>query len=197
MADSPPDPITPSIRTIDRDDAELLERLRRNDRDALAALYDAYGRLAFGLAYRVLGDAGEAEDIVQESFLMLWRQSDRLDAGRGSVRALLLTIVHRRAIDALRRRVGRSERIVEAFDPIPSAAPDPMEFASRAEERARIRGALAELPLDQRQAIELTYFGGLTVAEMAEQQEIPLGTAKSRLRLALGRMRKTLGEQRA
>lgn len=196
MADSPPDPIAPPIRTIDREDAKLLERLRRNDRDALAALYDAYARLAFGLAYRVLGDAGEAEDIVQESFLMLWRQTDRLDARRGSVRALLLTIVHRRAIDALRKRLGRSEQIVAAFDPMPSTAQDPLEFASQAEERDLIRQALADLPLDQRQAIELTYFGGLTVAEMAEQQQIPLGTAKSRLRLALGRMRKALaGEQ--
>ncbi len=197
MTDSPPDPIIPSIRTIDEGDVELLKRLRRNDRDALAALYDAYARLAFGLAYRVLGDTGEAEDIVQESFLMLWRQTARLDARRGSVRALLLTIVHRRAIDALRRRVGRSEQIVQAFESMQSAAPDPMEFASQAEERERIRQALTELPLDQQQAIELTYFGGLTVAEMAERQEIPVGTAKSRLRLALGKMRKSLTEERA
>ena len=197
MTDSPPDPIAPSIRTIGEEDEELLKRLRRNDRDAVAALYDAYARLAYGLAYRVLGDAGEAEDIVQESFLMLWRQTDRLDSSRGSVRSLLLTIVHRRAIDALRKRAGRSEQIVAAFDPIPSTAQDPLEFASRAEERACIRRALAELPADQRQAIELTYFRGLTVAEMAEQQGIPAGTAKSRLRLALGRMRKTLTEEPA
>ncbi len=182
---------------MDERDAELLKRLRRNDRDALAALYDAYARLAFGLAYRVLGDTGEAEDIVQESFLMLWRQADRLDARRGSVRALLLTIVHRRAIDALRRRTGRSEQIVPVFESMQSAAPDPMEFASQAEERERIRQALTELPLDQQQAIELTYFGGLTVAEMAERQEIPVGTAKSRLRLALDKMRKSLSAERA
>ncbi len=153
---------------------------------------DAYGRIAYGLAYRVLGQAGDAEDIVQESFLSLWRQAARLDPKRGSVRSLLLTIVHRRSIDVLRRRAGRIERALDEAHPIASAAPDPVEFASQAEERERIQGALAELPAEQRTAIELTYFRGLTIAEMAEQERIPLGTAKSRLRLALERMRKTL-----
>jgi RNA polymerase sigma-70 factor (ECF subfamily) len=179
-------------RTIDTEDARLLERLRRNDRDALAAMYDAYGRIAYGLAYRVLGEAGDAEDVVQESFLSLWRQADRLDPKRGSVRSLLLTIVHRRSIDVLRRRSGRPERALDETQPIAAAAGDPVEYASQAEERERIRLALAELPAEQRSAIELTYFGGLTIAEMAERQDIPLGTAKSRLRLALERLRKTL-----
>jgi RNA polymerase sigma-70 factor (ECF subfamily) len=187
-----PDPPLASSRTTDEEDARLLERLRRNERDALAAMYDAYGRVAYGLAYRVLGQAGDAEDIVQESFLSLWRQADRLDAKRGSVRSLLLTIVHRRSIDVLRRRSGRIERALDEAQPIASGAPDPIEFATQAEERERIQGALKELPAEQRNAIELTYFGGLTIAEMAEQEQIPLGTAKSRLRLALERMRKTL-----
>jgi len=192
MPDSPPDPPIPSGRTIDVEDARLLQRLRINDRDALAALYDAYGRVAFGLAYRVLGEAGDAEDIVQESFLSLWRQSSRLDSKRGSVRSLLLTIVHRRSIDVLRRRSGRSERALDEAQPIASATPDPIDFASQAEERERVQRALSVLPADQRSAIELTYFRGLTVAEMAQEENIPLGTAKSRLRLALERMRKTL-----
>ena len=192
MPDSPPDPPLAPSRTTGADDARLLERLRRNDREALSALYDAYGRIAFGLAYRVLGQAGDAEDIVQESFLSLWRQSDRLDARRGSVRSLLLTIVHRRAIDVLRRRSGRSERALDEALPLASAAPDPVDFASQAEERERVQRALGELPAEQRTAIELTYFRGLTIAEMAQEEQIPLGTAKSRLRLALERMRKTL-----
>lgn len=192
MTGSPPDPPTTPSRTTDREDALLLERLRRNDRDALAGLYDAYGRLAFGLAYRVVGEAGEAEDVVQESFLTLWRQASRLDPNRGSVRSLLLTIVHRRAIDVLRRRPGRPERTLDEVAPLPSVAPDPSEFASLAEERDLVRRALDTLPADQRQAIELTYFRGLTVAEMAQEERIPLGTAKSRLRLALERMRTTL-----
>lgn len=184
------DPPATTGRTIDAEDERLLERLRRDDRDALAAMYDAYGRIAYGLAFRVLGDAGDAEDIVQESFLSLWRQADRLDVQRGSVRSLLLTIVHRRSIDVLRRRSGRPERVLDDAQPIASSVPDPAEFASQAEERGRIQAALKELPTDQRSAIELTYFSGLTIAEMAEQEGIPLGTAKSRLRLALERLRK-------
>ncbi len=196
MADSPPDPAVSPIRTTDREDVELIGRLRRGERDALASLYDAYARLAFGLAYRVLRDPGEAEDIVQESFLTVWRQADRLDPSRGSARALLLTIVHRRSIDALRKRTNRSENI-DAMEPFASNAADPLEFASAAEERDVIRRAIAELPREQRQAIELTYFGGLTVVEMADQQGIPVGTAKSRLRLALDRMRKVLAKEPA
>ncbi|MDZ4277567.1 MAG: sigma-70 family RNA polymerase sigma factor [Dehalococcoidia bacterium] len=192
MSEPPPDPSASPSRTIDREDAELLERLRRNDREALAAIYDRYGRLAFGLAYRVVGEPQEAEDTVQESFLTLWRQAGRLDAARGSVRSYLLTIVHRRAIDALRRKSGRAERALDQIEPIVSPAPDPMEVASRGEDRALVQRALAGLPSDQRQAVELAYFGGLTIAELAQEQGIPLGTAKSRLRLALKRMRQTL-----
>lgn len=195
MTDSPADPTAPAVRITDRDDGELIRRLQRNERDALAALYDAYARLAFGLAYRVLHDATEAEDILQESFLTVWRQASRLDPRLGSLRSLLLTIVHRRSIDVLRKRAGRSETI-HPLDPLPSSGADPLELASAAEERDQLRRAMSDLPRDQRQAIELTYFGGLTVSEMAEQQKIPLGTAKSRLRLALGRMRKTLTEER-
>lgn len=192
MPSSQSDPPVAAGRTIDAEDERLLQRLRRDDRDALAAMYDAYGRVAYGLAYRVVGDSSDAEDIVQESFLSLWRQAERLDAERGSVRSLLLTIVHRRSIDVLRRRSGRPEQVLDEARPIPSSAPDPVEYASQAEERERIRSALKELPPDQRAAIELTYFGGLTIAEMAEHEGIPLGTAKSRLRLGLERMRKSI-----
>ena len=174
------------------DDPRLLERLRRNDRDAIAATYDAYGRLAFGLAYRIVGEAAEAEDVVQEAFVSLWRQADKLDSSRGSLRSLLLTIVHRRAVDAVRRRAGRPAVLLDSLEPLPSAAPGPLEVSSTAEEQRLVQGALAELPVDQRKAIELTYFGGLTIAEMAEQENVPLGTAKSRLRLGLDRMRKAL-----
>src|SRR3989304_8052826 len=102
MSNTPPDPPPNLGRTMDRDDERLLEGLRRNERDAMAALYDRYGRLAFGLAYRVVGESGEAEDVVQESFLALWRQAAKLDPERGSVRSFLLTIVHPRAVDGRR-----------------------------------------------------------------------------------------------
>ena len=159
----------------------------------MAALYDAYGGLAYGLAYRVVGEAKEAEDVVQEAFLTLWRQARRLDAARGSLRSLLMTIVHRRAIDGVRRRSARPEVALDAAAPIVAQTRDPVEYASLAEERQVVRQTLARLPKDQRQAIELTYFGGLTVAEMAKREGIPVGTAKSRLRLALGRMREAMG----
>jgi RNA polymerase sigma factor (sigma-70 family) len=192
MSDRPPDPSRSSARTTDREDAALLERLRSNDREAMSELYDACGRQAFGLAYRIVGEAAEAEDVVQEAFLTLWRQAARLDAARGSVRSLLLTIVHRRAVDAVRLRAGRPERGLEAIERVLAAPDDPFESASLAEERSRVRRALDELPPDQREAIEQTYFGGLTVAELAGRAGVPLGTAKSRLRLALQRMRKSL-----
>jgi RNA polymerase sigma-70 factor (ECF subfamily) len=181
---------------MDRDDERLLERLRRNERDAMAALYDQYGRLAYSIAYRVVGESREAEDVVQESFLALWRQAGKLDAERGSVRSFLLTIVHRRAVDVLRRRRLRPERALDEAAPLPAATQDPIEFASLAEERELLERAMRTLPDKQRRAVELTYFCGLTIAEMADQEQIPLGTAKSRLRLALDRMRKTLVETR-
>ena len=188
------DPSSAHHRTTNEDDAALVERLRRDDGGALAALYDRYGRLAYSLAYRIVGKTADAEDVVQDSFLAFWRQADRFDPARGAVRSYLLTIVHRRAIDAMRSRSVRKERGLEDTGPLLATAGDPVELASLAEERELVRRALAELPPGQRLAIELTYFGGLTVAEMAERQQIPIGTAKSRLRLALERMRKTLGQ---
>jgi RNA polymerase sigma-70 factor (ECF subfamily) len=186
------DPSTSDRRTTDREDAKLLERLRDNDQEALAMLYDRYGRLAYGLAYRVVGGSADAEDVVQEAFLTVWRQAHRFDANRGSARSYLMTIVHRRAIDVLRRKSGKPELALDAGDLIPSPGRSPEEFASMNEERDRVRAALDELPGDQRRAVDYTYFEGLTIAEMAEREKIPLGTAKSRLRLALERMRRTM-----
>jgi RNA polymerase sigma-70 factor (ECF subfamily) len=186
------DPSRATTRTSDREDAKLLERLRENDQEALAVLYDRYGRLAYGLAYRVLGGSPDAEDVVQEAFLTIWRQAHRFDPERGSARSYLMTIVHRRAIDVLRRKSGKPELALEFSDFIPSGGRGPEEFASMSEERDRVRAALAELPGDQRRAVDYTYFQGMTIAEMAEREKIPLGTAKSRVRLALERMRRSM-----
>ena len=182
-------------RTTGEEDAGLLDRLRRNDGEALAALYDRYGRLAYGLAYRVAQDATEAEDIVQEAFLALWRQADRYDGSLGSVRSYLLTIVHRRAIDALRARARRPVRAT-AIENAAADTADPVEVSSWTEDRALAAQAMRELPPDQLQVIELTYFEGLTLVEAAERIGVPVGTAKSRVRLALERMRKVLGTKR-
>ena len=193
MSEPRTDPDRATGRTIDRGDAGLIERLRRDDREAMAALYDRYGRYAFGLAYRIVGEAADAEDVVQEAFLALWRQADRIDPARGSVASLLLTIVRRRSVDVIRRRSTQASPTPdEVLTDVPSGELDPLELASMSEQRELVRGALSGLPAEQRQAVELTYFGGLTVAEMAARQEVPVGTAKSRLRLAFDRLRTTL-----
>jgi RNA polymerase sigma-70 factor (ECF subfamily) len=195
VLDLVPDPPMAPERTTDGEDARLLDRLCRSDGDALAALYDRYGRLAYGLAYRVAQDATEAEDIVQEAFLALWRQAERYDGSRGSVRSYLLTIVHRRAIDAVRAR-GRRPVLGAAIESVAADTTDPVEVSAWAEERQLAAQAMRDLPPDQRQVIELTYFEGLTLADAAQQLDIPVGTAKSRVRLALERMRKVIGRTR-
>ena len=173
---------------------ELVEGLRRDDRDSLAAIYDLYGSIAYGLALRIVGSQTEAEDVVQESFLALWRQADRLDARQG-VRSYLLSIVHHRAIDRIRRRTRRPEAELDMDMPLPSDEEDPADQAANKEERETVRAALVALSPDQRQTVELVYFQGMTMGETAERLHIPVGTVKSRIRLALGRMRQELGTQ--
>ena len=159
----------------------------------MAELYDTYGGIAYGLAHRTLGANSEAEDVVQESFLALWRQAPRLDPARG-IKSYLLTIVHNKAVDRLRRRGRRSETVIDAVGSLPSEADDPVEFAARIEDRELVRGALNSLPMEQRQTVELTYFAGLTTIEVAERTRVPVGTVKSRLRLALNHLRRRLLE---
>jgi RNA polymerase sigma-70 factor (ECF subfamily) len=142
----------------------------------------------------MVGDPREAEDIVQDSFLTLWRKAHELDPGRGTVRALLMTIVHRRSLDVLRRRGRRREIDLTVAEHFESDAPGPAEEAATSQRRAAIVLALNDLPVDQRVAVEATYFGGLTINEFAKKASIPLGTAKSRLRLALERLRRLLPE---
>jgi RNA polymerase sigma-70 factor (ECF subfamily) len=174
-------------------DHAFLRGLLRNDRDTMAELYDTYGGIAYGLAHRTLGATGDAEDVVQESFLALWRQAPRLDPERG-IKSYLLTIVHNKAVDRLRRRGRRAEAPLDAIMALPSQADDPVEWAARIEDRELVRGALNALPMEQRQTIELTYFGGLSSTEVAERTRVPLGTVKSRLRLALNHLRSRLLE---
>lgn len=158
----------------------------------MASLYDAYGALAYGLAVRTLGRSPEAEDVVQEAFLALWRQAARLDPSR-SVRSYLLTIVHNKAVDRLRHRSRRPEVGLDREAPMAREAADPVEFAEALENRELVRRALSELPEEQRSAVEMAYFGGLTASEVADRLRVPVGTVKSRLRLALMHMRRTLG----
>jgi len=159
----------------------------------MGALYDMYGGMAFGLAHRTLGATSEAEDVVQEAFLALWRQARRLDPARG-LKSYLLTIVHNKAIDRLRQRGRRAETALDNAGPIQAESGDPVVFADLIADRDLVRTALDSLPKEQRQTVELTYFGGLTTTEVAERTRVPIGTVKSRLRLTLGHMRRRLEE---
>jgi RNA polymerase sigma-70 factor (ECF subfamily) len=186
------DPSEVRKRTIDEEpDYRLLSGLIRNEREAMAAVYDAYGPLAYGLAVRVLGRSAEAEDVVQEAFLAVWRQASRLDPARG-IRSYLMTIVHNKAVDRLRRRSRRPEVPVEGVPGLVSEAPGPQEVAEAVENRELVRKAMSSLPEEQRHAVEMAYFAGLSASEVAERLRIPVGTVKSRLRLALGHMRRSL-----
>lgn len=175
------------------DDDTLIARLRGDDAGAMAELYDRYGTSAFGLARRILGTTADAEEVVQDAFLALWRQAANLDMRRGPLRQYLLTIVHRRAVDTMRRRAARPQAPLEMVENSSSEGSDPLESVARQEQREMMATALEGLPPDQRRAVALTYFGGLTIAEMARSESIPAGTAKSRLRLALHRMRRQIG----
>jgi RNA polymerase sigma-70 factor (ECF subfamily) len=178
--------------TYEQDEASLVAGLRNNDRESLAAIYDAYGAIAYGLALKLLGSRTEAEDVVQESFLALWRQAERIDPVRG-LRSYLLSIVHNRTVDRIRRSARRPEAQLDLDAPIPAATADPADEVTRITEGEAVRAALVSLPTDQRRTVELVYFSGLTLSETANRMQVPVGTAKSRLRLALGRLRQELG----
>jgi RNA polymerase sigma-70 factor (ECF subfamily) len=175
-------------------DEDLLARLIDRDTDAFATLYDRHSRMAFGLAYRMLGDASAAEDVVQEAFLSVWRQADTFRPGRAAARTWLLSIVHHRAVDRLRRMDSRE--VVEAtMDEPPDRADERTDVEQEVAalvEAQQVRSALGVLPPDQRRAIELAYFGGHSHGEIARMLGIPTGTVKSRLRIGLEKLRTVL-----
>jgi RNA polymerase sigma-70 factor (ECF subfamily) len=175
-------------------DRRLAGRLAAGDDGALATVYDQYAPLVFGVAVHLVGDQATAADVCQEVFLSLWQHPDRYDPDLGSLRTWLATVARRRAIDVLRqrgRRATREERA--AADPV--TPPDIEEAATALVEAERVRRALVELPPDQRAAIELAYYEGLTHREMAARLGIPEGTVKSRLRLGVARLGRLLGTE--
>src|SRR6185312_13625778 len=147
------------------------------------------GRMAFGLAYRILGDAATAEEVVQDAFMSVWHRAVSFDARRGNTRSWLLTIVHHRAIDQLRGRYGRrrGEIDFDTLEPV-LAGPDLWGEVVGGLRAEAVRAALRTLPEEQRRAIEFAYFEGLTQQEIAERTGIPLGTVKSRMRLGLRKL---------
>ena len=173
-------------------DVELAKALASGDLNALDTLYTRYGALAYSVAVRVLSDPGLAEDTVQESFLKLWSSAAGFDASRGSLRGWLLTLVRNRAIDQLRSRGAKEKREVDltGVEALPgsAASPDPWREVSFAMERDAVREALARLPVAQREAVELAYYSGYTLREIAEMAKVPLSTIKGRMRLALDKL---------
>lgn len=165
----------------------LLHRLAAGDPKALGEFYDLYAGLANGLALRILRDSSDAEDVVQEAFVQVWRQAARYDPRRGSPQAWLCTIARTRALDRLRRRVSRREDT--------TGAPPASSSAPQMEEALTVRKALDGLSTDQRHALELAYYEGLTQTEIARRLNEPLGTIKTRIRTAMIRLREALGPE--
>jgi RNA polymerase sigma-70 factor, ECF subfamily len=174
----------------DRTDRAWMDRLAGGDLGALDRLYEQYGAMAFSIAYRITGDRSAAEDVVQDAFLGAWRNAGRYADARGSVRTWLLSIVHHRAIDAIRRRRPTVELPdSEAGLPDSLTLPDAWGEVELRLDRETVQVALQRISDVQREAIELAYFGGLTQTEIAERTGVPLGTVKGRLRLGLQGLR--------
>jgi RNA polymerase sigma factor (sigma-70 family) len=171
-------------------DEALLALIARSDEDALAELYRRLSRVAYGLAYRILRDDALAQDAVQEGFLGVWRAAARFAAERAKPSTWVLTLVHRRAVDLVRRE---DRRRAEPLEPDAEAsAPGVQDEAEQLARRETVREALRRLPPEQREAIELAYYGGYTQTELAERLGQPLGTIKSRMFTGLARLRETL-----
>jgi RNA polymerase sigma-70 factor, ECF subfamily len=162
--------------------------IRSGDESAMAALYDRYSSLVYSVALRVLGDTGVAEDILQEVFMQLWRNPGRFDASRGNLAPWLAVIARNRAIDSLRK--CRPETAIE--DVVVSVEPDMATDAERGRAMEKVRGALGNMPLPQRSALEMAYFEGLTHTEIAAKTGEPLGTIKTRIRAGLLALRKAV-----
>jgi RNA polymerase sigma-70 factor (ECF subfamily) len=180
--------------TYDADRATV-DRMARGDTSALSDLYDRHARAIYSLAVRMLVDAAEAEDVVQDVFTQAWRQATRYDAARAPVVAWLMIMTRARSLDRLRRR--RSRIVATELD---SSIPHPRDpeasqesLAITAEQADKLRGALGELSDVQRKAIELAYYEGLSQSDIAERLQQPLGTIKTRIRSGLLKLREALG----
>lgn len=186
---------SPTTRT----DEELIADLGRGDADALGLLYDRYRRLAMAVAYRILEDASSAEDCLQDAFLQVWRNHASYHPERGSVKSWLLTIVRNAAIDRHRGKEGRArqDRPIDEVEYLLGEHDDPHAQAVESLQAEQIKAAIEGLPDEQREAITLAFFNGLTHQEIAERTGAPLGTVKGRMRLGLRKMREQLIETEA
>lgn len=186
MSALPPDP----------SDRELLLRVARGDDEALEALYDRHESLVYSLALRIVGRSIDAEDVLQDTWVQVWKQAARYDASRGSVAAWLVTITRSRALDRLRARGTRAnaEQHLALVEPA-VAADEPLSSAGQSELRERVNAALASLTEPQRTSLELAYYRGLSQSEIATQLNAPLGTVKSWIRQGLARLREAFPQE--
>ncbi len=187
-----------TISYQDLTDQELLAEIADHNRDALAALYDRYGRRVFGLAVRMLNDAVKSEEVTQDVFLRVWRRATSYTPTKGKFTTWLFRIAHNRTIDELRKMRRDKSRfaddIADHYD-LESPSISPSDAAVANSEYEQVRLALNVLPDPQREVVELSYFKGFTQSEIAAQTGQPLGTVKTRMRLALKKLRKALQEE--
>jgi len=178
-----------------RTDDQILAALAQRDLSALEALYDRYSKVAYSLAYRIVGDRGNAEDVVQDAFLSVWRQAGTYKRERGAARTWLMSIVHHRSIDRLRSGASSSNTI--PYEELPESREETTKPSIWQQAWNNVRGdlirrALERLPVEQKKSIELAYFSGYTQSEIAELMGVPLGTVKGRMRIGLQKLRTML-----
>ena len=176
-------------------DAELLRRIADGDEEALASLYDRYKAILFSLILRILNSRPEAEDILQDVFIQVWNKAKAFDEERGRAFTWLVTLSRSRAIDRLRQLGSRERTATEASRHAPELWADAEEDAIKSEQSEVVRNALAELPEEQRRALLLAYFEGLTQTEIAERLQTPLGTVKTRMRSGMIKLRELLADK--
>jgi len=175
-------------------DEDLLVQIAGGDERSFEVMYDRHGKVAWSLAFRLLGDREAAEDLVQEAFLAVWNGAAGYSQAKGSVRTWVLSIVHHRAVDRLRQGAAsrRRQEALEQVAMIEPAAPDAAEVALARVEATEVQSALADVPGDQLEVLRLAYYGGYTHNEIAGMLSLPLGTVKSRMRLGLERVRRNI-----
>ncbi len=173
-----------------------MQHVHDGDARAFEVVFDRHSGVAFSLAYRMCGRRAMAEDVVQEAFLSLWRSGSRYERSRGSVRSWVLGVVHNRTIDAFRRETVRAGKDVPddgSLEQLDGGERTDAEVLRR-DEAQQVRSALGDLPSDQRQVIELAYFGGFSHSQIADMLKLPAGTVKGRMRLGLSKLRIALGD---
>jgi RNA polymerase sigma-70 factor (ECF subfamily) len=179
-------------------DLELLEHISNQDRDALETLYERYGRRVFSLAVRILSDSVSAEEVTQDVFMSVWRRGATYVSKKGKFTTWLFSIAHNRTIDELRKRRRDRSRTNDDIDDhlnLESSDVSPADATVAQSEYAKIRAAMEKLPDEQKNVVELSYFKGLTQTEIADKTGQPLGTVKTRMRLALKKLRKALSAE--